>query len=139
MHWRVTYAASSPKRNATTPATSSGVPKRRIGIARRTSSGSVDASSCVSLDDLDARGADGVAELALDPVRALGLPVRSLSEKERDDALCGRAISCGAVRVADGGRVTLVFGSSVVGVWERDASRLRCVANFPAGVSGVRA
>ena len=106
---------------------------------RRTSSGSVDASSCVSLDDLDARGADGVAELALDPVRALGLPVRSLSEKERDDALCGRAISCGAVRVADGGRVTLVFGSSVVGVWERDGSRLRCVANFPAGVSGVRA
>ena len=38
MTCRVTYAASGEKRNATTPATSSGVPNRRMGIAAFTSS-----------------------------------------------------------------------------------------------------
>jgi tRNA pseudouridine55 synthase len=106
---------------------------------RRTSSGSIGTDRCVSLERLEELGAAGAGEVCLDPADALGLPVRMLSERELAGALCGRALQVGSVMVADGCRVTLARDGSAFGVWRREGLRLRCVANFPAGVTGVRA
>ncbi len=112
---------------------------------RRVSSGSIDIAQCVSLDELEELGADGILSRCLDPVAALGYPFRSLSVREREDVANGRAIeaglcvdSSGAVReVKQGELVSLVADGCLVGVWRRDGSQLRCKTNFPVGISGV--
>ena len=70
---------------------------------RRTQSGSVGLDACLALDAVDA--AQDSAEVlahALDPVAALGAPVRQLSAQEAADAACGKVLAAGTVRMADG-------------------------------------
>ena len=64
---------------------------------RRTQSGSVGLDACLALDAVDA--AQDSAEVlahALDPVAALGAPVRQLSAQEAADAACGKVLAAGA-------------------------------------------
>lgn len=114
---------------------------------RRTASGSVTLASCVSLEEIDALGAGHVAERAIDPVRALGVPVREVSGRERVRAGNGQALAAGLVRdggrerpAVEGERVALVDGGSheLVGVWRASGPVLVCDVNFPQGIDGVR-
>lgn len=105
---------------------------------KRTSSGNVSLSSCVSLDTLEQRGPELLATDALDPAACLGLPVRRLTEPELADASCGKRLPVGDVAVEDGGRVSIVRDGRLFGVWERRGSSLVSSTNFPAGVTGVR-
>lgn len=138
-----------------------------LGALRRTSSGSVSVGSCVSLEALAEAGASGAASLALDPARALGLPVRRLADDELADVSCGRRIALGRVELPYGGteaqaaasahgssesggsgsaepavapaKVSLVRDGELLGVWERHGDDLVCSVNFPHGILGVRA
>lgn len=105
---------------------------------RRTSSGSISLSSCVTLEDLERDGAGVLASSALDPAACLGAPIRSLSEADLADASCGKHLSLGSVSVEEGGRVCLVAGDKLYGVWTRRGDELVSSTNFPAGISGVR-
>lgn len=128
---------------------------------RRSSSGLVGLGSCVTLEELEREGAGLLASRSLDPAAALGLPVRRLTTAEVDDVACGRRISlgtaepawalgaagrsdgaavgAGCVRVPENGRVSLVDGTRLLGVWERRGRQLACSVNFPGGITGVRA
>lgn len=113
-----------------------------VGALTRTFSGPVSLADCVSLAELDERGAGLVYERALDPVRALGLPARDLALDEIQDVMCGRHIAAGTLRggnvPAQGQRVALVFGDGLVGIWCRRGNRLVCESNFPQAIEGVR-
>ncbi|WP_154053395.1 tRNA pseudouridine(55) synthase TruB [Olsenella uli] len=106
---------------------------------RRTSSGLVSVSDCVSLGGLEELG-PRVVERALDPVRALGLAVRPLSEGEAADVACGRRVPVGplASTLAEGQAACLVRDGRLLGIWRRQGEQLACSTNFPGGVTGVR-
>lgn len=112
---------------------------------RRTASGTVTLGACVTLDELDELGPQRVTERALDPVAALGLPLRRLSDGERASVANGRPIRLGQVIAADvtrpageGERVAVVAENLLLGVWKVSGGRLVCDVNFPQGISGVR-
>jgi tRNA pseudouridine55 synthase len=104
---------------------------------RRVSSGTVGIERCVTLEELEASGPDGLAALMLDPVAALDLPVRPIGDSELAGAMCGRTLSPLGLVLDEGQRVTLVHRGTVVGVWRLAGDRLRCDANFPDGIAGV--
>jgi tRNA pseudouridine55 synthase len=104
---------------------------------RRTAAGMVDERECVALDALDEGGAAAVRAAELDPVRLLGLPVRSLSEAEAADVACGRDIPVGEVGLAEGEECSLVSGRRLRGVWRRRGGRLVCSQNYPDGIEGA--
>lgn len=111
----------------------------------RTSAGGVGLADCVSLDELEEKGAELVAERCLDPVSALGLAMREVEVTEIADISCGRKIPMGVVSV-DGvsreprplERVALVWDGALVGIWERRGLELACSVNFPQAIEGVR-
>ncbi len=112
---------------------------------RRTASGSIDESLCVSLDDLSQVGPALALARCLDPAKALGFPMRLLSSAEFDDVRCGRKIEIGTVlrdgqqvTLQEGDKVCLVANQQLYGVWRRHAGSLASVASFPDGVVGVR-
>lgn len=112
---------------------------------RRTASGTVTLRSCVALDELDGLGPGRVAERALDPVQALGVPARVLTAGERQRVGNGQPIGRGLVLDGDserpphdGERVALVDGGLLLGVWRCSGGGLLCDVNFPQGISGVR-
>ncbi|MBP3885148.1 MAG: tRNA pseudouridine(55) synthase TruB [Olsenella sp.] len=104
---------------------------------RRVSSGTVGIERCVTIDEIEASGREGVTSHMLDPVSALDLPVRPIDEDEYADAMCGKPLSSLGLVLDEGQRVALVHRGSVVGVWHLEGGRLRCDANFPDGISGV--
>jgi tRNA pseudouridine55 synthase len=104
---------------------------------RRTASGGTGLADCVALDELERRGAEALAECALDPVAKLGLPARELTVDELADVRCGKRIPCTDAGLVEGGRACLTFGNALVGIWVREGNRLRCQVNFPSGVTGV--
>ena len=109
---------------------------------RRTSSGTVGLDDCVILEDLAEGGEDLLTGRMLDPASKLGFGVRQLSDGEAEAVSCGRPFACAELTDArlprEGERVSLVRDGRLWGVWEASRGRLRCVANFPDGVSGVR-
>lgn len=115
---------------------------RRTGSAAhlsqlcRSASGGVTLAQCASLDTIRELGAQGITRVALDPVRALGLPARRLVGREVKDVANGRRIDAGGV--PSGGCVALVSDDKLVGVWESDGVRLFAKANFARGIVGVR-
>lgn len=126
---------------------------RELGTAghlenlRRTSSGLVDLTACLGLDEVDELGAARVRERCLDPAAMLGLPYRELVGAEAEDVACGRRIEVGRVLAPDraaeaalpeGGRVALCRADRLMGVWRRRGGMLCCDVNFPDGVEGVR-
>lgn len=111
----------------------------------RTCAGTVSVDSCISLDELESLGSEGIADHALDPAATLGLPVRFLAQEGLADVAVGRTLEAGllwddgSMRPArDGERLSIVRGDRLMGVWECFGSRVKCVANFPDGVFGVR-
>ncbi len=117
-----------------------------VSALRRTFSGPVALADCLTLEELEARGAELVHERCLDPVGVLGLPERALSLDEVVDVMNGRRISLGEVRddcvvraPAPGERVALTLGGGLAGIWRRDGRHLVCETNFPQAVEGVRA
>lgn len=116
-----------------------------VSALRRTFSGPVTLDDCVTLEELEAGGAELVRERCLDPAFVLGLPVRELDVSEVVDVSCGRRIAAGLVRdgVVDrepdqGEHVALTFGGALAGIWERRGAELACVSNFPQAIEGVR-
>ncbi len=124
---------------------------RQVGSAahlaglRRVASGVIDIDRCLTLDELEALGPQAVPGRCLDPVMALGYPFRMLSAAERDDVACGRRVDAGLCvdvtgqvrEPAQDELVSLVSGGSLVGVWRRRGSILKCEANYPSGIVGV--
>lgn len=117
-----------------------------LGELRRTTSGSTTLASCVTLDELAELGPRHVAERALDPTAALGLPVRRLSPRETEAASCGKALGLGVVEDGarrrapeEGERIALVSGDGLLrGVWKVADGLLASDVNFPQGIIGVR-
>ena len=102
----------------------------------RTFAGPVTLADCMSLDELEAGGAELVRERCLDPVAVLGLPARELSLDEIADVSNGRRID--AAGVAHGTRVALTLGGGLAGIWRCDGRHLVCETNFPQAIEGVR-
>ena len=111
----------------------------------RTAAGSIGLGDCVGLDDLTDRGMAAAEGRLLDPVAALGLPVRQVAVEEIADITCGRRIEIGRV-LADGTpreprpgeKVALVWDHALAGIWERRGLELACSVNFPQAIEGVR-
>ncbi|MBR3317145.1 MAG: tRNA pseudouridine(55) synthase TruB [Atopobiaceae bacterium] len=103
----------------------------------RTASGTVTLAQCTTLETIAELGAKGIERVALDPVTALGLPIRRLEGREVKDVSCGRRIE--ARDVPYGQSVALVSDGKLVGVWESDGNRLFAKTNFARGIVGVRA
>lgn len=101
---------------------------------RRTASGPVTLSDCLTLEELSCGGIEAVRAHCLDPVTALGLPVRELSDRELEDAACGRRLAA----TSDAPKVCLVHGGRLYGVWERRGRALASATNLVKGVEGVR-
>ena len=118
-----------------------------LGGLRRTASGPVGLGACMTLDELGKSDPSQVLQHALDPVRALQLPVLQLTDSELADVQVGKRLPTRSVEAQDGStripvrgeRVALVHGSLLMGVWECKGSVLASVANFPAGITGVGA
>ena len=102
---------------------------------RRLIAGDVTLADAVPLAELEAQGPAILEDRALDPVRALGLPVRELGERELGAVRCGRRIAASS----DADRVALVRDGALYGVWRRQGSWLVSELNLPEGVRGVRA
>jgi tRNA pseudouridine55 synthase len=107
-----------------------------VGELRRTASGDVAVSDCVSLEDLESGGLAFAREHLLDPVRLLGYPVRTLTDAEAKAALDGKRIGAGDV-AAPGGNVSLVHDGKLVGIWTERDGVLVCDVNFPQGIEGI--
>lgn len=110
--------------------------RAHVRALERTFAGPVTLADCVSLDELDARGAELVHERCLDPVATLGLARRELALEEVADVMCGRRIDAGGV--GHGRRVALTFGGGLAGIWRCDGRHLVCESNFPQAIEGVR-
>ncbi len=111
----------------------------------RTSAGSVGLPDCVGLDELSEGGMAAAEGRLLDPVAALGLPVREVDLREVADISCGRRIEVGTVlsegrprEPRPGEKVALVWDHALVGIWERRGLELACAVNFPQAIEGVR-
>ncbi|MDO4537791.1 MAG: tRNA pseudouridine(55) synthase TruB [Coriobacteriales bacterium] len=121
---------------------------RDIGIATgsaahlsqltRTASGFVRSANCVSLERLAELGCESVRSVILDPVAALGLPVRHLRGNEMNAVQCGRALELEVDKSKHGDRYAIVEGDRLYGVWRATGSQLRPIANFPQGIEGVK-
>ena len=116
---------------------------RQLGTAAhlsalcRTASGKLTLAHAATLEDVAEAGPERIAELALDPAWALGLPGREVSEAELAALLQGKTLGTGGLALSEGGRVSMVRDGKVYGIWELAQGRLRTVANFPAGIAGV--
>ncbi len=113
----------------------------------RESAGEIGLADVFELGELMEGGAGFVSAHALDPVRALGIPVREVAISEVADITCGRRIDIGEVRVPGSGavreprpgeKVALVWDGALVGIWERRGLDLACSVNFPQAIEGVR-
>lgn len=104
----------------------------------RTVSGSVTIGDCVTLDALREAGAAGVANLALDPAHALGLPMRLLSAAELSLVQHGNPIPVGSAPAQANDLVSLVRDDRLWGVWRCEKGLLKSQVNIPQGVAGVR-
>lgn len=109
-----------------------------LGALRRLSSGNLTLKNAHALEEIAEAGADGILSLAADPVRALGLPKRAVTDSELEKLLQGKTLPLGSVDLKEGERCAMVSSGKVYGVWECVNDRLKTVANFPAGISGVR-
>lgn len=122
---------------------------------RRTVSGLVTLGDCLTLDELAELGPTRVSLRAVDPLRVLGLGVRELSDRERADVACGRAISIGTLydvdtsrrdrltlrartsRPAQGEEVAVFADGKLWGIWQVRGDVLRSSVNFPTGITGI--
>lgn len=105
---------------------------------RRVASGSITQNRCLSLEQLRAGGVQAVRDAMIDPVAALGLPVRKLSAQEQQEASQGKRLAIGSVPLGQGDRVCLVRQGQLYGVWEARGRHLVCATNLVRGVEGVR-
>lgn len=113
---------------------------------RRTASGPIGETYCVSLKKLEEVGPQGIAAYQLDPTRALGFATHELNDYELEALRVGRRFNCREVRSTDGQRcvpregerVSLHRGGLLMGVWEQRNGRLASVATFPDGIAGVK-
>ncbi|MBR3235726.1 MAG: tRNA pseudouridine(55) synthase TruB [Atopobiaceae bacterium] len=111
----------------------------------RTASGPVDLDRCLTLEELEERGAQRIMEAALDPVFVLGCATHELNDYELDAVRVGKQFSCKNVRDSNGltrlpavgERVCLTREGSLMGVWRQGEARLACETNFPQGIGGV--
>lgn len=105
---------------------------------RRVASGSITQDQCLSLGELQAGGIQAVRAAAIDPVAALGLPVREISAQEQEAAAQGKRLPCELKSLGQGDRVGLVRQGELYGVWELRGRHLVCATNLVRGVEGVR-
>ncbi|MDO4806552.1 MAG: tRNA pseudouridine(55) synthase TruB [Coriobacteriales bacterium] len=103
----------------------------------RVSSGNVELNDCVTLDAVRQAGKEGIASVAIDPAKVLGLPIRRLSAQELAMVQNGRSIAC-AEDLAQGQLVSLVRDQRLYGVWTVREGRLYAHTNCPLGIEGVR-
>lgn len=105
---------------------------------RRVASGSINQDLCLSLEELQAGGVQAVRDAMIDPVAALGLPVRELSAQEQIAAAQGKHLARGPEPLGQGDHVCLVRQGQLYGVWEARGRHLVCATNLVRGVEGVR-
>ena len=99
---------------------------------RRTASGPITLTDCVQLDDL---APDTVRSRMIDPVRALGIPVRVIDEAEAMRVRDGRAL---IARADERGDIALTHRDALVAIAREHDGRLTMECVFPQPVEGVR-
>ncbi|OFK24618.1 tRNA pseudouridine(55) synthase TruB [Olsenella sp. HMSC062G07] len=104
---------------------------------RRTASGGVSLSDCVTLERLAKDGPAALESRLLDPCKLLDARPWHVDARVAALAAQGRALDAPA-GLGEGRRVGLVLDGGLVGVWHRDGTRLRCDLNFPQPLAGVR-
>lgn len=110
-----------------------------LGALCRTTAGAVTLDDCVSLEQIQELGPEGVRGVALDPVRVLGHPVYHLTQEELARVGYGTPfVPREGSGYAEDQLVSLVRGTALYGVWRMQGGRLRPHANCPLGVEGVR-
>lgn len=107
-----------------------------VSALRRTSSGPIGLDVCLSLEQVADLGPEHILEHALNPVTALGLPVRELSEREREDVICGRSLPNPTGMPADS-LCCAVRSGVLMGILEAKGNRLLAKAVFPDGIGGA--
>lgn len=106
-----------------------------VAALRRTASGSVTLADCLALDEVSP---EAVRARALDPVRALGLPMVEVDEAALADIACGRAVPAAGVP-AGASRVALAHGSSLAAIACPDSrGSLAMETVFPQMIEGIR-
>lgn len=104
----------------------------------RTASGLVTLRDCVRLEDLQEGGSSFARAHAIDPVRALGLPRRELTDSELSRVQHGGRLGSRGEQFGEDGRIALTQGNKLWGVWRHENGRIVPCANFPQGIEGVR-
>ena len=113
-----------------------------VGALRRTASGSVGLSVCRQVEDLEGLGE---AELALDPVAALGIPQVVLPDDVLADVLCGKRVPAwkivgkGLVPEPFGAdeRCAIIIGGRLTALAWFNGAELVFKDVFPEGIGGV--
>lgn len=106
-----------------------------LGALRRTASGFIGIEHCLALDGLSV---DAARASALDPVTAIGVPVFTLDEAQVSDVLCGKVVAPRGELPAEGVRVALVQGNTLVALGEVAGGCVRPRDVFPQPIEGVR-
>ncbi len=111
-----------------------------VGLVR-SSAGPIGLSDCVSLDELEELGVEGMRKRWLDPVEALGIERVELDERMLESVRVGRQLRLPpSLSSADEGTpFALVRAGRLYGVWTLSKGRLVSQATFPEGIEGVRA
>lgn len=104
---------------------------------RRTSAGMVTLSQCLPLSALEVGGASALDACTVDPLTALGMVRRALTDEEARAASYGQELAASADAVS-GEACALVHGGLLVGLAEVEGGRLHPRLNFPQGIEGVR-
>ncbi len=113
-----------------------------VGALRRTASGTVGLAVCRHVEDLEGLGE---ADLALDPVAALGVPAVVLPEDVLADVLCGKRVPAwkiegqGLVPEPFGAdeRCAIIIGGRLMALAWFDGAELVFKDVFPEGIGGV--
>ena len=106
-----------------------------VAALRRTASGSVTLADCLTLDGVSP---EVVRARALDPVRALGLPMVEVDEAALADIACGRAVPAAGVP-AGASRVSLAHAGSLAAIACPDSrGSLAMETVFPQMIEGIR-
>ncbi|MBQ9059245.1 MAG: tRNA pseudouridine(55) synthase TruB [Atopobiaceae bacterium] len=108
-----------------------------VETLRRTSSGSIELSDCVSLEQLERDALACVKAHALNPVEVLGYPQLELNESQLADVRCGRSLR-NTTSYEQESLLSMLSPDGLIGIWQVDGRRLRTKVNFAEPIVGVR-
>ena len=106
--------------------------RAHLSALRRTASGVLTIDGAHGLDEICST--EGARALFVDPVTALGLPVRELGEEQAADVAVGRSIAA-EPHAQQGARLALVREGVLLAVYDVEGETARPIVVFPGGIA----